>query len=275
MIKPSKESAPLIIPVLPGMDPIVEKEYTDTKHWVKYTLRRLAHVSVVPSANKMHGYEVINATRGERTLLPYNAAIWKQASIIAGKTAVTHADPGYEGIRQFHSSETITRRLDMLLATQGRPPIIRIRPGTKNTLFFVVYAALLYDPGNVTQWCDKWVDPSSLTEDSWLSIAWKLKLLAFTTLEEWGFRYSGRMVVNTKVILHSCMNMVKFKAYDAATGKNNYQGAIERCETMMRQKLKAIASEAELSYFATCGASAATRRKWTEQFENALRVAFA
>lgn len=249
------------------------KEHDTTGLWLKSQWYQFASRTVTHRYTVCHAYEINQAINGDRTMLPWDKQLWEKALVICGLKESKNPEWLYLGVECHRCANQIRQRLDALLAILGRPPLMQPRSHCQPTMAWAVYAALQIDPGNITQWCDEFVNLDGLPENCYVYQACRIKLQSFQELEKLGFAYTGRMKKNSLKLLHLAMDIIKYTTFNAKRKDNYYGKSIDTANDKITKAIKALMTEAEIHYFAKPDYEH-DRKAWREKFIVAARVAF-
>lgn len=225
---------------------------------------------LLPPAAVVHPYELYQAYNGERTLPRASKELFQEVREILGYDSTNFAK--HERIADHRCATVMRHRLDLLLALEGRPPILQPRDGCEFTLFYMVYCCLDLDQRNLTQWSDRDVDPEGLRDHIYFGKAWQIKGNAFAHLETAGFMVHGKMKKSAYYILHLHMDILRFQAYNKQRSENLYGAAIAKAEREITDRLSGLSSECYLRHCLTPN-STTNKLEYKKNFDAAASIA--
>lgn len=184
-----------------------------------YNCMSLRYFMPYKSAVPVH--ELLVAMAGDRTCPKADKATFEKMKVIMGYNNTDSSEGGSWELLKFRSPTLLRYRLNLKLALEERPPLMRPRWNAEWSMSYMVYCCLSLDAGNVTQWHDGNVDRVEAHGDnsSYLRLAWKVKFEAQARVQALGCNKEQREFALER-LLQYVMKNTAWTIWDSGKPKN-------------------------------------------------------
>lgn len=204
-----------------------------------YNCMSLRYFMPYKSAVPVH--ELLVAMAGDRTCPRADKVIFEKMKVIMGYNTDPSEGGGSWELLKFRSPTLLRYRLNLKLALEERPPLMRPRWNAEWSMSYMVYCCLSLDAGNVTQWHDGPVDRVEAhgKNSSYLRLAWRVKFEAGARVQAMGCNREERKFASERLQQYVMKNAA-WKIWDTGKPKNKkiYDRKIKRSKDKIVAHIK-------------------------------------